>query len=158
MDTQYTSHHVLNKPLPWKRGHKMYINFTWPNHSHANDYSNCISSCVDQTPPMPASESQHGIIKLISCQRGYKKISTYVDQTHHTPGSTLNVYQLVLSKLNPRQREYKMHLNVCWPIPSHAREDTRCISICWPNSSNVSEDTKCISTCVYQTHPMPGNK
>jgi hypothetical protein len=36
--------------------------------------------------------------------------------------STLNAYQLVLNKPNPRQREHKMHLNVCWPNTSHARE------------------------------------
>ena len=161
MDTQNTSQHVLTKRLPWQRGHKMYVNFTWPNQSHANDDTNCISSSVDQTTPMPAmtqSESLHVMAKPISCQRGQKSTSTSFDQTHHTPGRTLNAYQLVLTKHNPRQGEHKMHLNVWWPNPSDVREDTRCISICWPNSSNVSEDTKCILTCVDQKNPMPGNK
>ena len=45
-----------------------------------------------------------------------------------------------------------MHLNVCWPDPSHASEDIRASQRV---SSKPTVDTKCISTCVDQTPFMP---
>ena len=139
VSTQNLSQLVLTQPTPCYRELKMHINMYWTNLYHASE----------------DSESQHVKDKPISCQRRQKSTSTNFDLTHHPPTITLKVYQLMLTKANPRKREHKMHLNVCWPNPSHAREDTRCNSIYWPNASNVGEDTKCISNSV--DHKMHHN-
>ena len=47
-----------------------------------------------------------------------------------------------------------MHLNMCWPITSHASKDTKWVNTCWPNPSHPIEDIICISTCVDKNHPM----
>ena len=65
-----------------------------------------------------------------------KGVSTCVDHTHHITGKKQYVSQLVLTKPFPCQLGHKIPLNICWPNPSQA-----------------SEDTKCISTCVNQTSP-----
>ena len=117
--TQNVSQLVLNKAVPcqrgdrvylnlcWpisrQRGHKMYLNLCWPNITHASEDPKCISTCVDQIPPMPArtqNASQHVLTKPLQCQRGHKMhlnmcwpklshvsedtkyISTCVDQTY----------------------------------------------------------------------------
>jgi len=117
----------------------------------------------------------------------------YVWPKPSMPARTQNVSQLVL-KNQPVQartpnisrlswpipltcpRGFKTHLNMFWPNPSHASEDTKCIStsieqnpscqrgqkmhlyMCWPNPSHANEDTKCIATCVDKTPPLPVRK
>ena len=41
--------------IPFIGRQKMHLNFCWPNASHASVESKCISTCVDQTHPLPAS-------------------------------------------------------------------------------------------------------
>ena len=53
-----------------------------------------------------------------------------------------------------------MHLNMCCPNTSHARENTKCNLTCVNqhqpmSAAHKSEDTKCISTGVEHTRPMP---
>ena len=68
------------------------------------------------------------------------------------------------------QREHKMHLKLCWPNPSHASGDTKCISTCvtkrtsqqfgykmylnmrWPNHFQKSEHMMHHNMCY-----MPAN-
>ena len=44
----------LNKPLTCLRGHKIYRILYWPNPSHASENTKCISTYIEQTPPLPA--------------------------------------------------------------------------------------------------------
>ena len=73
----------FDKPIPWKRGQKMYLNMRWPNPCPTTEHTNCILTCFDQTQP----------------------ISTSVHRTPFVPASKLNVYQLVVTKHNRCQRE-----------------------------------------------------
>ena len=141
--TQNISQIVLTKPIPCQQGHKMYLNLCWTNHPHVSENRKYISTCVDQTYPMPA---QH--LCWTKCQWRHKMYlnlcwpnnsdasedtkcnSTCVNQTPSIPARTQNVSQLVLTKHFPCQRGHKMHLNMCRPILSHASEDTKCISTC----------------------------
>ena len=52
--TQNSSQHVLTKPIPCHRGHKMHLNMYCPNPYHAREDSKCISTCVYQNPTIPA--------------------------------------------------------------------------------------------------------
>ena len=52
--TQNVSQLEMTKRTPCQRGHKMYHNLCWPIPSHATKIIKCISTCVYQTPPMPA--------------------------------------------------------------------------------------------------------
>ena len=54
------------------------------------------------------------------------------------PGRTEDWSLNVWTNPIPCQRGQKIYLNSCWPKPSHARVDT-----------------KCVPTCVDQTPPMP---
>ena len=91
--TKYASQHVLSKPIPSQRGHKMSLNMCWPNtpmpeitHNvsqldlnkplHAFEDTKCITTCVDQTPHIPArtqNACQHVLTKFIQCKRRHKK-------------------------------------------------------------------------------------
>jgi hypothetical protein len=68
-----------------------------------------------------------------------KYISICVDYSPLMPTSTGNASQHVFTSLC--QRSQKIHLNMCWPSPSHA-----------------SENTKFISTCVDHTYPKLARK
>jgi hypothetical protein len=111
----------------------MYFNLCWPNSSLASEDKKCISSSVDQTPPMPAktqNDSLHVLTKHIPCQGGHKMHFNMCWPTHPRPASTQIAYQ---------------------ENPTHASKD----NLCWPNPSHFSEDTKYISTCVDQNQPHP---
>ena len=67
-EIQNVSQHVLSKPIPCQRRKKMCLNLCWPdtmrqnvfqhvstNPSHAREDTKCISACIDQTHPMPAT-------------------------------------------------------------------------------------------------------
>ena len=69
-----------------------------------------------------------------------KCIWTHVNQSHPMRAKTQNVSEFVLTKPLRCQHGHKMYRNSCWPNPSQAREDT-----------------KCISSCFDQMPPMPGN-
>ena len=98
---------VLNKPLPYQRGYKMYLNMCWPIPLKDSKDTKCISTCVKNTPPIPAR--------------------------------TQNASHYVLTKMIHCQQVHKMHVNTCWPNPTHASENTS------------------ILTCVVQTPPMPAS-
>ena len=156
--TQNVSQHVLTKSLLCQRGHKEHLNMCWSYLSHASNEEKCISSFVDQTHSMPAkicNESQHVLNKPISCPSEHK--------TPPMTPTTQNESQHVLRKPIPWQRGNKMYLNLCWPKPSHASIETKCMStvfskhlpsqewdkiyltLLWPNISHASEVTKCNS-------------
>ena len=108
---------------------------------------------------MTQNASQHVLTKTFSCQQGHKMhlimfwpklsyvsedtklISTCVDQTYPMQARTQTGTQHVLNKHNICQRGQKMHLNMCWPTSSLAREDIKSI---W--------------TCVYQIQCQRGHK
>jgi hypothetical protein len=128
----------------------MYLNMCWPNPSHASEDVKSISTCVDETPPIPArtpNASQLVLIKTLPCQWGLKMYlnicwpnpshasedrkcnSTCVEQTPTMAARTQSVSQHVLTKSLP-QNGHKMHLNLCWPNTTHASENTKWISTC----------------------------
>ena len=121
----------------------MYLKLCWTNLTHTSEPTKCMSNCVDQTPPMPArtqNVSQHVLTKPFYAREETNCISRCIDQAYHMRARTQNISHLALSKHIPFQRWHKVDLNMCWPNPSHA-----------------SEDRKCISTSVEQTSPMPAN-
>ena len=120
--TQNVSQVVLTKHHSCQPGPKMHLNLCWPDASHASEDPKCISTCVDQTPPMTArtqNASQHVLTKRLPCQRGNKTylnmcwpnlsndsedtkyISSCVDQTPLMPARSQNVSQHLLTKILP---------------------------------------------------------
>ena len=116
--THNVSQHVLTNLIICQRGHRMYLNMCWQSPSHASDETKCISTCVDQTPPISETidnVSQYVLSKLLPCQRGHKTflimcwptpshisevrycIATYVDQILPITAQTQNVSHLVLT-------------------------------------------------------------
>ena len=163
----------MNKPITSQREHKIYLNMCWPTHASKNIKYN--STCIKQTPSMPASTlnaSQHVWPKSLNARVDTKCISTSVDQTQLMPAITQNQYEL--TKSITCQRADKMNLNMCWP--THVCKNIKCISTCveqtppmpartlnasqfvWPKSLNARVDTKCISTCVEQIETMPARR
>ena len=146
VSTQNVSQLVLTKPIPCQRKQKMLLNTWWPNRFHPTEDTKCISTCIDQTPPMPArtqNTSQHVLTKPSHDREDTKcrpKTSHASEDTkftstlcRHNPsqaGEDKNASQLVLTKSLPWQRGHKMYLDLCWPKPSHACEHTICISTC----------------------------
>ena len=150
--TQNSSQNVLTKLNPCQWRHKMYRNMCWPNPYLGNADTRCMWT------------SQQVLIKHLPCQRRHnmfwpnyfhaiedtmyiltKYISLWV--------RTQNVSQLVLTKRLQCQRGHKMHLNMIWPNPSNASEDTKCISTCVDQNSPMSARTKNISELVL-TKPI----
>ena len=139
--TQNVPQNVLTKLLPFQGRHEMHHNIWWTNLSQSWDDTKCISTCVDQMRPMPARKqnvSQKVLTKPVPCLQGReiylnmcwqnpshsseetKCISRCDVQTPPSLGMTQNPSQHVLTKQNPCQRGRIMHLNMCWPNPSHA--------------------------------------
>ena len=137
----------------------MHFDSCWPNPSIANMNTKCVSTCVDQTNPMPVrtqNVSEHVLTQPLKCQRGHKIHltmccpipsyawedtkcpSTCVDETRNKPARTQIKSLFEVTKTVPCQQEHKMHLNLCWPNLSHASED--------------------ISTCVDQTPLMAATR
>ena len=85
----------LTKLLPRQWGHKMHLIMCRPNPSHASQDTTWFSTRVDQIPFHASLDT--------------KFISSCVDQTHYTTANSQSAYQLVLTKLNSKQREHKMH-------------------------------------------------
>ena len=44
---QNTNPHMLTKPIPFQRGHKIYLHLCWPYTSNASEVTKCFSTCVD---------------------------------------------------------------------------------------------------------------
>ena len=121
----------------------MHLNKWSLNHAHASRDKRHISTCVDQTFPVPTihkmnlnmcwpntslvptypmlasiqKPAQHVLTKHIPCSDDTKLISTCFDQTFRMPARTQNELQHVLNKPLPFQRGNKMYLNMCWPNP-----------------------------------------
>ena len=106
------SQHVLTKPLPCHQK-------CHPKPTHASDYIKCISTCVDQIPPMPErkqNESQYVMTKLMQGQLVHKMhiymcwpnpflasedtkcSSTCIGQAHPMPTKLINANHHVLTK------------------------------------------------------------
>ena len=148
--TQNASQHVLTKPIPCQRGHKMYLN------------------CIDQTTPMAQNVSQYVLTKPLQYQRWLKMyfkmcrpnashpsedtncIYTCDDHTHHKPARTQKVSEQVLTPRMPTRTQHEL----IKPIACQRRLKTY-LNMCWPNPSHTGEDTKYIPTCADQTLPMP---
>ena len=132
------------------------------NTFHASKGLKCISTCVEQTFPMPA-RTQHVFTKNIRCKRRHKMylnmcspktshstedrkcISTCLYQTLPIPARKQNECQPHLC-----QRRNKMYLNICdqtTPIPARTENY---LNMCLPNTLHASEATKFISTSVVQ--------
>ena len=147
------------------------LNLCWANTNHTNKVRKCISTCVQQNPPMPAMTQnviQHVLNKPFPCQRrqnASQQISHMPSRTQNIsqlvltksypmPAKTQIVSQLVLNKQLPCHHGQKMHLNMGWTKPSHASDDTKSISTCVEKTYHMPTKTICISTCVDQTHHM----
>jgi hypothetical protein len=66
---------VLTKPILCQGKHKMHLNARSSNPSNASEDTKSITTCVGQTHLRPArtqNASQHVMIIIIPCQRGYK--------------------------------------------------------------------------------------
>jgi hypothetical protein len=154
-----------------KRGHKMYVNVCWPNPFHDPEDIKSISTCVDETYPMPArtqNASQNVMTKSMPCKRAHQ------------------IYITTCVKVTSCQQGHKIYLNLCSTYISHAWEDTKYISTCveqtppmparnqnvtqdvftkplplsqlvWTIISHAWEDIKYISTCVEETYQMRSN-
>ena len=64
------------------------------------------------------------------------------------PGRTQNVSEHAFTKSTLCQRGHKMHLNMCWPKPTHASKDIKCISTCFDQNSPKSARTQNLSEYV----------
>ena len=118
--TQNLSKHLLTKPLWFQRGHKIYLNGCWPNPSLVSKDTKCITTCDDQTPPMPArtiDASQNSS----NASEDTKCISACVDQIPPMSANTQNVSQHVLTK---------------------ASEDTKCITTCVDQNPHIQRAFK----------------
>ena len=140
------SRHVMTKPLPCQRGHKMYLNKCWPNPSNVSE----DSTYVGQTHPMPARTlhvSQQVMTKHFSFQQRHKMylnkcwpnpslvredkklFSTCEYKTAHMPPRTQNASQLMFP-CSLCQQGHKFNLNMCLPKPSQASDDTKYNALC----------------------------
>ena len=126
--TQNASQLVLTKPIPCQRGHKMHLNMCRPCQPGNKMNLNMCWPNADM-PARTQNISQLVLTKPTPCKGGHKM---YLKRARKQ-----SVSQPVLTKPFLFQRRHKIYLNLCWPNPSHTREDT-----------------KYISTCVYQNHPM----
>ena len=134
-------YHNLCWSNPYLR-HKIYLNIWF----HASEDKNCTSTCVYQTHSKPARIKQY----LNLCCSNLSG-----------PANTQNVSHLVLIEPLTCQRRHKMHLNMCWPNPSHDSEEKEYISTCdyqtvpmTASTQNECEYTNWICTYVDQTNPM----
>ena len=121
------------------------ISTCWPNLHLAREDNKCTSICVDLSPHMPAriqhvfwhvmnipnpcqNISQLVVSKPTHVSKDKKCISTCVHQTTPIPARTQNVSEDVFTPSLKCQRGQKIHLNMWWPNPTHACEDTKCNS------------------------------
>ena len=113
--------HVLTKPLPCQRGHKMHLKICSTNPSHASEDTKGISKCVDQTHPCqrekgmhlyaltkPSHSSKDIKMNFNSClpnpaheSKATNCLSIYGYQTYPNAARTQNVSQIVLTKYLP---------------------------------------------------------
>ena len=113
---QNASQHVMTKAILCQRGHEMHHSMCWSNSSNASEDKKCASTCVEQSPPAPATTQnayQHLLIKPICiltsvdqthASENTKCVFTCVEQTNPMPASTQNANQLVLTNPNSCQR------------------------------------------------------
>jgi hypothetical protein len=99
----------------------MYFNMCSLNPCNDSRYTKCISTCVEQTPPMP-SRTQN-VFKLVLTNPFHesedkKGNSTCYDQTHQMPAGTQNVTQQVWTIHMQYQRGHKTYNNMCLLNPS----------------------------------------
>ena len=109
--TQNVTQRVLTKHFPCQRGHKMYLNSSWPSPSNVGVDTKCISTCVHQ--------------------RKQNFISTSVEQSQPMPVITQYAYQLVFTKSNTCQLAHKLHLILSWTKTLIASGAKHCTSTCF---------------------------
>jgi len=121
-------------------------NASQPNPSNGSQDTNCFSTSVDQTHPLPARSQT---------SEDTECITTYHDQTPLMAARTQIASQQLSSKLIHCQQGLKMYLNLCWPNSSQAGEQTKFISTCVDQTYPMLARTKSISIGIDQTPPMP---
>ena len=95
------------------------------------------------------------LTKFLQFQKGPNTYLPCVEHSYFMWSMTGNISKLVLTKPHSCQQGHKMHLNMCWPIRSHACEKTKHISTCVDQTYLYAiKEIKCISTCVEQTPSM----
>jgi hypothetical protein len=77
-------------------------------------------------PTITKNKAQHVLAKHYHASTGTKSIATCGDQTHSIQERSEKVSQHALTKLMPCHRAQKMHINMCWPDPTHISENTKC--------------------------------
>ena len=100
--------HLLTKHLPCRLGSKIHLYFSRHNTSLSWEHKKCFSVV---TKPSNVNDNT-------------KCIWTCVDQIYPMPA---RISPLVLTKPLSWQQRDKIFLNLCWPNPEHASEDTICI-------------------------------
>ena len=93
----------------------MHLNICRANTSIASADTESISTCVDQTYPMPAktqNESQKSLNLSHFCE-DTKCVSTCVSKTHSMPAKKQNATQHVLTKPIQFKTRHKMHFILC---------------------------------------------
>ena len=162
------SQHLLTKHISSRKGQKKCLNLCRINLSYAFEDTKFISTCVDQIHSMPErtlNVSQHVLRgrkmyhnqcwpNLSHACEDRKYISSCVDQTRPMFARELNVSQHVLPKPILSQRGHKMYLNICWPNPTHARGNRKCISTCVDLTYLMSARTQNLSQ-LELTKPLP---
>jgi hypothetical protein len=133
------------------------LNICWPNLSQASEDTKCISRCVDQTHHMLEKTQKVSQIVLTKplphASKATKCIWTFVDQTYTIQSRTQNESQLLWSKSISYQREHKMHLNNCWPVPYPASEYIKCVWTCFDQTPHMPARTQKVSKHVL-TKPL----
>ena len=125
IEPQNVSQHVLFKLIPCLRehnrylttckwGHKMYLNMCCPNRPHASEYSKYVTTCVEQTHPMPGRHKMYLNLCLLNPSNAVRTQNTSLVLTCVDP-KCLSTW--VFQKLHPCQQEHKMHLKMYWSYP-----------------------------------------
>ena len=153
-----------------------YFNMYRPNTSNAIEDTKCISTFVDQTPPIPSRTqnlSQHVLTKPILCQQEHKiylkmrwqnkshcsedikYISIGVWQTPPMPAMIQNVSQNIL--INPilYQRGHKIYLNMSGTNPYHGSKNSKCIQHVLTKPLPCQRGHKIYLNMFWITPPVP---
>ena len=116
--TQNSSQHVLTKPIPCHRGHKMNLNWCWPNVTDVSEGKRKLLQLVlTKTNPWKRGHKTYLNMSWPNtspASEDTKCFPTSVDQTPHMTERIQSVIQHVLAKPLPSQRGQNMQLNMCW--------------------------------------------
>ena len=167
--TDNASQHVFNKSIPCQRGHKIYPNLCRPNSIHASEDIRCISTCLDQTAPIP-ERIQNSIWVDSTAPMPARKHKKHPNTSWPNPSHANEDSKCISTCVEQLNRWQKMHLNMCWPKLFYVNGDTKFISTGVPaRTQTVSQlvlkkhniylrGKKCISTCTDHSHSSDNTK